>query len=113
MVAVNRPVTLAMADAMGDVFTEVIVAPGFEDAALARLQRKKNLRILEARPPSAPRLGLRSIDGGYLLQTPDLVTVDRDRWRVVTKVAPTEAQWADVELAWRGGAKGAAHALLL
>jgi phosphoribosylaminoimidazolecarboxamide formyltransferase / IMP cyclohydrolase len=114
IVAVNRPVTPEIADALGPVFTEVIVAPGFEGGALAQLQgKKKNLRILEARPPTEPALGLRSIDGGYLVQTPDLVTVDRDRWRVVTKVAPTEAQWVDVELAWRVVAKVTSNAIVL
>jgi phosphoribosylaminoimidazolecarboxamide formyltransferase / IMP cyclohydrolase len=47
------------------------------------------------------------------VQTPDLVTVDRDRWQVVTKVAPTEAQWADVELAWRVVAKVTSNAIVL
>jgi phosphoribosylaminoimidazolecarboxamide formyltransferase/IMP cyclohydrolase len=113
-VAVNRPVTAEMAEAIGPVFTEVLVAPGFEDGVLAGLQqRKKNLRILEARPPSFLGLGLRTIDGGYLVQTPDLVSVDRSQWQVPTKVAPTEAQWADVELAWRVVARVTSNAIVL
>jgi phosphoribosylaminoimidazolecarboxamide formyltransferase/IMP cyclohydrolase len=114
IVALNRPVTMAIAEAIGPVFTEVLVAPGYDPDALARLQaKKKNLRILEAAPPGAPGLTLRTIDGGYLVQTPDAVTVDRDRWKVVTKVAPTEAQWADVELAWRVVAKVTSNAIVL
>ena len=60
IVAVNRPVTEAMAEALAPVFTEVVVAPGFEGGALARLQAKKNLRILEATPPGP--LGLDAAD---------------------------------------------------
>src|SRR6185503_722901 len=60
-----------------------------------------------------PGLTLRAIDGGYLVQTPDEVRVDRDHWPVVTKVAPTEAQWADVELAWRVVAKVTSNAIVL
>jgi phosphoribosylaminoimidazolecarboxamide formyltransferase/IMP cyclohydrolase len=113
IVAVNRPVTVDMAEALRPVFTEVLVAPGFEEGALAALAAKKNLRILEARPPGTPGLTLRAIDGGYLVQTPDEVRVDRDHWPVVTKVAPTEAQWADVELAWRVVAKVTSNAIVL
>ena len=60
IVAVNRPVTEAMAEALAPVFTEVVVAPGFEGDSLARLQAKKNLRILEAAPPGP--LGLDPAD---------------------------------------------------
>jgi len=113
IVAVNRPVTLAMAEALAPVFTEVLVAPGYEPAALTTLLGKKNLRVLEARPPGALGLSLRTIDGGYLVQTPDAVTVDRAQWQVVTKVAPTEEQWADLELAWRVVAKVTSNAIVL
>jgi len=113
IVAVNRPVTEAMAEALAPVFTEVLVAPGFEGDALARLLEKRNLRILEASPPGAPTSTLRTIDGGYLVQTPDLVTVDRSQWQVVTKVAPTEEQWLDLELAWQVVAKVTSNAIVL
>ncbi len=71
IVAVNRPVTLGMAEAIAPVFTEVVVAPGFEPGVLEVLQGRKNLRILEAAAPGEPGLSLRVIDGGYLVQTPD------------------------------------------
>ena len=58
-------------------------------------------------------MSLRAIDGGYLVQTPDEVTVDRSRWRVVTKAQPTEDQWADLELAWRVVAKVTSNAIVL
>jgi phosphoribosylaminoimidazolecarboxamide formyltransferase / IMP cyclohydrolase len=113
IVAVNRPVTVAMAEALGPVFTEVLVAPGFEDDALVRLLEKRNLRVLEARPPAPATSTLRSIDGGYLVQTPDLVSVDRSGWEVVTSVAPTEPQWRDLELAWRVVARVTSNAIVL
>jgi phosphoribosylaminoimidazolecarboxamide formyltransferase/IMP cyclohydrolase len=113
IVAVNRPVTDAMAEALAPVFTEVLVAPGFEGGSLARLQAKKNLRILEASPPGPLGLSLRAIDGGYLVQTPDDVQVDRSDWQVVTKAHPTEAQWADLELAWRVVARVTSNAIVL
>jgi phosphoribosylaminoimidazolecarboxamide formyltransferase / IMP cyclohydrolase len=113
IVAVNRPVTVAMAEALKPVFTEVLVAPGFEDDALLRLLEKRNMRVLEARPPSPMVPTLRTIDGGYLVQTPDLVTVDRSQWEVVTKAQPTDDQWLDVELAWRVVAKVTSNAIVL
>jgi phosphoribosylaminoimidazolecarboxamide formyltransferase/IMP cyclohydrolase len=101
IVAVNRPMTAAVAVALAPVFTEVVVAPSYEPEALDTLTAKKNLRVLEAPPPSAPGLQVRNIDGGLLVQTPDSVTWDRAAFRVVTKREPTEAEWADLELAWR------------
>jgi phosphoribosylaminoimidazolecarboxamide formyltransferase/IMP cyclohydrolase len=113
IVAVNRPVTHAMAEALAPVFTEVLVAPGFEGDALLRLLEKRNLRILEAQPPGPADVSLRGIDGGYLVQTPDDVTVDRSQWQVVTTAAPTDAQWADLVLAWQVVAKVTSNAIVL
>jgi phosphoribosylaminoimidazolecarboxamide formyltransferase/IMP cyclohydrolase len=113
IVAVNRPVTAAMAEALGPVFTEVLIAPSFDADALIRLLEKRNLRVLEASPPGPLGLSLRGIDGGYLVQTPDAVTVDRSQWQVVTEAKPTEAQWADLELAWRVVAKVTSNAIVL
>lgn len=113
IVAVNRPVPVALAEALAPVFTEVVVAPSFDDDALAVLSAKKNLRILSAPPPTPAPLDMRSIDGGLLVQTADQVTVDRSAWRVVTKVAPTEAQWQDLELAWRVVARTSSNAIVL
>lgn len=114
IVALNRPVSLGVAERLGPVFTEVLVAPAFDVEALALLtEKKKNLRILQAPRPALPSLTLRTIDGGFLVQTPDLVTVDRAAWRVVTHVQPTEAQWLDVDLAWRVVAKVTSNAIVL
>ncbi len=114
IVAVNRPVTLAVAEAIGPVFTEVLVAPSFEPDALARLkEKKKNLRILEAGTPAVPELSLRAVDGGYLVQTADPVTVDRSEWQVVSERRPTEDEWVDIELSWRVVAKVTSNAIVL
>lgn len=113
IVAVNRPVTSAMAEALAGVFTEVLIAPGFEGDALVRLLEKRNLRVLEAAPPSPQGLQLRPIDGGFLVQTPDVVTVDRATWQVVTEARPADGQWADVELAWRVVAKVTSNSIVL
>jgi phosphoribosylaminoimidazolecarboxamide formyltransferase/IMP cyclohydrolase len=114
IVAVNRPVTLAVAEAIQPVFTEVLIAPAYDADALAFLQeKKKNLRILEAQPPAMPELTLRSIDGGFLVQTADHVTVDRSAWQVVTERQPTEVEWADLEFAWRVVAKVTSNSIVL
>ena len=113
IVALNRPVPLALAEALAPVFTEVVVAPGFDDDALALLTAKKNLRVLTAPPPGAATLDLRTIDGGALVQEVDQVGIDRAAWRVVTKVAPTEEQWVDLELAWRVCAAVSSNAIVL
>ncbi len=101
IVAVNRPLPAALAEALAPVFTEVVVAPAYEPEALARLTARKNLRVLEAPAPGTAPLVHRSIDGGLLVQTADRVTWDRAAFTVATKRSPTEAEWADLELAWR------------
>ncbi len=113
IVAVNRPLPVALAEALAPIFTEVVVAPAFEDGALATLTAKKNLRVLEATAPAAAGLHLRSIDGGLLVQTADRVTWDRDTFRVVTDRAPTEAEWVDLELAWRVCASVTSNTIVL
>jgi phosphoribosylaminoimidazolecarboxamide formyltransferase/IMP cyclohydrolase len=83
------------------VFTEVVVAPAYEPGALEVLTARKNLRVLEAEPPGPPGLHHRTIDGGMLVQTPDRVTWEPASFRVVTKRTPSDAEWVDMELAWR------------
>ena len=77
IVAVNRHVTLAMAEQLGDVFTEVVVAPGFDDDALAALLAKKNMRVITANAPGDWRFDLKPLDGGFIVQQPDPVSIDR------------------------------------
>jgi phosphoribosylaminoimidazolecarboxamide formyltransferase/IMP cyclohydrolase len=82
------------------VFTEVVVAPGYEPGALEVLTARKNLRVLEAAEPGQQRFDLRSIDAGLLVQEPDRFISRRADWRVATKAEPTEEQVRDMELAW-------------
>ena len=98
IVAVNRDVTAAMAEALGPVFTEVVVAPGYEPAALATLTARRNLRVLEAPRPAPWRLDVRPVDGGLLVQTPDPVDVDPRAWSVVTARPPEPGQLDDLAL---------------
>ncbi len=113
IVAVNRDVTAAMAEALGPVFTEVVVAPGYEPAALATLTARRNLRVLEAPRPAPWRLDVRPVDGGLLVQTPDPVDVDPRAWSVVTARAPEPGQLDDLALAWTVCAAVSSNAIVL
>lgn len=113
IVAVNAPVTAEMADGLAGIFTEVVVAPGFDDDALAVLLAKKNLRVLEANPPGPAGLGVRLIDGGALVQTPDVVRADPAAWDVVTDRQPTAAELDDAVLAQRVVARVGSNAIVL
>ena len=112
IVALNRAVPEALADALAAVFTEVIVAPSFDDDALVMLTQKKNLRVLTGPPPYGTPLDIRSIDGGLLVQEVDTVNLDRSTWRVVTKAEPTDAQWADLQFAWQVCAAVSSNAIV-
>ncbi|HEY8525813.1 MAG TPA: bifunctional phosphoribosylaminoimidazolecarboxamide formyltransferase/IMP cyclohydrolase [Acidimicrobiales bacterium] len=91
---VERMVAAAQAD--------VVIAPGYEDGAIEALQAKrKNTRILSAPAPVRDRWHLRPITGGLLVQDQHGFAAPRSEWRVVTRRQPTEAEWADAELAWR------------
>lgn len=113
IVALNGPVTLAIAQAIGDVFTEVVIAPSFDDDAMAALQAKKNIRLLSAPSPATPSLNLRSIDGGFLVQTADTVTIDRGAWTVATDRTPSDQEWDDLEFAWRVAARVSSNTIVL
>jgi phosphoribosylaminoimidazolecarboxamide formyltransferase/IMP cyclohydrolase len=103
IVAISGPVTEQLAaELVKHPKADVLIAPGYAPAALELFAAKrKNMRVLEAPAPIADRLHLRQISGGYLVQEPYRFVTGRDQWRVATKVAPTEDQWQDLELAWR------------
>jgi phosphoribosylaminoimidazolecarboxamide formyltransferase / IMP cyclohydrolase len=113
IVALNRPVTAAVAEALAPVFTEVVVAPSFDDDALGVLTKKTNLRLLSAPPPNPRVLDVRSLDGGFLVQSTDSVTWDPAAFRVVSLVQPTAEHWRDMELAWRVCAAVSSNAITL
>ncbi|MEQ8719606.1 MAG: bifunctional phosphoribosylaminoimidazolecarboxamide formyltransferase/IMP cyclohydrolase [Acidimicrobiales bacterium] len=116
IVALNRPLTAEVATDLAEVFTEVVVAPSYEDGALEILCAKKNLRVIEA--PDRPRLRkgdllVRSIDGGALLQGPDFVTTDPTAWTVATRRAPTDTEWVDLVFAWRVVARVSSNSIVV
>ena len=100
IVALNRPVPVALAESLAPVFTEVVVAPEFDADALAVLTAKKNLRVLSAPPPGPISVDVRPVDGGLLVQDGDTINLDRSSWQVVTAAQPTDAQWVDLAFAW-------------
>ncbi|NDH92825.1 MAG: hypothetical protein EBY79_07015 [Actinobacteria bacterium] len=113
IVGLNRTMTAATAEALGEVFTEVIIAPDFEPQALEVLARKKNLRVLRAVAPLRDGRSIRSIDGGVLVQDHDTPSPDTSRWRVVSRVQPTAAQLRDAALAWVTCAAVSSNAIVL
>jgi phosphoribosylaminoimidazolecarboxamide formyltransferase/IMP cyclohydrolase len=113
IVACNRTVTAALATALAPVFTEVVVAPDFEPAALETLRTKANLRVLRAKAPYGAPLDLRSIDGGLLAQQVDEVSLARSAWKVVSRARPTERQWSDLEFAWQVCAAVSSNAIVV
>jgi len=114
IIALNRIVDLESAEIMGKIFLECIIAPGFEPAALERLQKKKDLRLLEW-----PKLAVvrkenqfRTVAGGYLVQTPDLVTTRTPEWKVIGE-EPSEKIWRDLLLAWKVCARLKSNAIAI
>jgi phosphoribosylaminoimidazolecarboxamide formyltransferase/IMP cyclohydrolase len=103
IVAMTEPVDDATADAMvAAAQADVVIAPGYEPGTIDRLRaRRKNTRILEAPPPEPDHRHLRPVTGGLLVQDQHHFAATRDEWRVVTRRQPTDAEWADAELAWR------------
>ena len=104
VIAVNRPVTNALANQLADQFVEVLFAPGYEDGALDILRRKPDLRILEdreRRKASPGERDYRRVLGGMLVQDRDADPDDRDTMEVATEVHPTEQEWGDLLFAWR------------
>ena len=102
IVGFNRPVTLAAAQAMGPVFYEVVVAPGYEPEALETLQKKRNLRILEVEQANGPAgYDLRPVSGGLLVQDADDISEDPSTWKTVTNRRPTEQELQDLAFAWK------------
>jgi len=117
VVATNRPVTRAMAEAIGDVFTEVVVAPAFDDDALDVLTTRKNVRLLRCDGPHPGRRAeWRSISGGLLMQTADTLDSEGDepeRWTLVAGVAADDATLSDLAFAWRACRAVKSNAIVL
>ncbi|MDQ8757068.1 bifunctional phosphoribosylaminoimidazolecarboxamide formyltransferase/IMP cyclohydrolase [Sphingosinicella sp. LHD-64] len=103
IIAVNRALDAATAQAIAGIFTEVVVAPDADDAALAVFAAKKNLRLLltgELPDPARGGLQAKSIAGGWLVQSRDNGRIVAEDLKVVTKRPPTDGELADCLFAW-------------
>jgi phosphoribosylaminoimidazolecarboxamide formyltransferase/IMP cyclohydrolase len=117
VIAANRPVTLAMAEQVAEVFTEVIVAPDYDDDAVEVLTRKKNIRVLRC-PDVAPlpAVEFRPISGGMLMQHVDRLQAPGDHpsaWQLVAGEPADDAVLADLAFAWRACRSVKSNAILL
>jgi phosphoribosylaminoimidazolecarboxamide formyltransferase/IMP cyclohydrolase len=103
IIAVDGTIDAAAAEHLAGFFLEIVAAPSFEPAALERLRRKKNLRLMRYRPGApekiAAELRVRSALGGVLAEDDD-PQAPPERWEVVSRRQPTEAEWRDIIFAW-------------
>ncbi|HEX7004232.1 MAG TPA: bifunctional phosphoribosylaminoimidazolecarboxamide formyltransferase/IMP cyclohydrolase [Trueperaceae bacterium] len=115
VVAVNRPVDeTTAAQVMANPKADVLIAPGYDESAMALLKSKrKAMRVLSAPAPGERERELRRVGGGFLVQEPDVVEIDRAAWRVVTEAQPSEEQWRDLEFAWIVCARTTSNAIVL
>jgi phosphoribosylaminoimidazolecarboxamide formyltransferase/IMP cyclohydrolase len=113
IIALNRTVDAPTATSINEVFTEVVVAPGFTDDALVVLQAKKNLRIVEASAPASGSAELRSVSGGVLVQDNDPVDDDPATWKVVSTKQPTSEQMNLASFAWQVCASVSSNAITI
>ncbi len=100
VIAANREVDGAFAEAVVEQFAEVVIAPGYDEAAREVFAEKKNLRVLEAGPAEAGGLVVRDVDGGFLIQARDAGWDDEAR-ELATARAPGDDEMRALELAWR------------
>ncbi|MDG9720916.1 bifunctional phosphoribosylaminoimidazolecarboxamide formyltransferase/IMP cyclohydrolase [Streptomyces sp. DH24] len=116
VIAVNRPVSKEMAEQVAEIFTEVIVAPGYEDGALEALTKKKNIRVLRCPEGPAAPVEVKPIDGGALLQVTDRLQADGDdpaNWTLATGEALSAEELAELAFAWKACRAVKSNAILL
>ncbi len=101
VLAFNREVDAETAAEIAKTFIEAVAAPAYTAQAQSILAAKKNLRLLEVAPGALDTPVLKSISGGYLVQSADHKPLRREDAQVVTEAKPTEEQWAALEFAWR------------
>jgi phosphoribosylaminoimidazolecarboxamide formyltransferase/IMP cyclohydrolase len=116
IIAVNRPLDVAMVQAMRGLLVEAIVAPAFTGEARAGLQRRENLRLIAL--PGLGRLNpapyeMRSIMGGFLLQARDVESWDAAKLRVISARQPTPEEWDSLDFAWRVAKHVKSNAIVL
>ncbi|MFJ6937035.1 bifunctional phosphoribosylaminoimidazolecarboxamide formyltransferase/IMP cyclohydrolase [Streptomyces sp. NPDC101132] len=116
VIAVNRPVTVELAEQVAEIFTEVIAAPAYEDGALEVLAKKKNIRVLKVDGDGRPAGDLRPVSGGVLLQQADVFQAEGDdpaNWTLATGEALSEAELAELAFAWKACRAVKSNAILL
>ncbi len=115
IVACNRPLDLAAAESIAAIFYEIVIAPGYEPDALARLKRKRDLRILQVEGLNQGGAGLdyRRVSGGMLVQTADRLQGDPAAWKSVTERSPTPAELEDLAFAWKAVKHVKSNAIVL
>lgn len=116
VVAANRTITAAMAEPLSQIFTEVVIAPSYEPAALEILSRKPSIRILTCANTEISKLEMRPVSGGILLQETDKINAAGDsptNWKQVTGEKISVEMLADLEFAWRCVRAVKSNAILL
>ena len=116
VVAANRNISLEMATALSSIFTEVVIAPGYEDGAIEVLSAKPSIRILTCTSTEISPLERRPVTGGILLQQSDLIDAPGDLssgWKQVSGGAVSQDVIADLEFAWRSVRAVKSNAILL
>ena len=116
VIATNVPVSVEMARQVAEVFTEVVVAPGYDDGAVEVLAAKKNVRLLVCEPLGTGEVEMRAISGGLLMQQRDYVDADGDdpaSWTLASGEAATPEVLADLAFAWKACRSVKSNAILL
>ncbi|OEV23755.1 phosphoribosylaminoimidazolecarboxamide formyltransferase, partial [Streptomyces nanshensis] len=116
VIAVNRPVSRELAEQVAEIFTEVVVAPGYEDGALEALSRKKNIRVLRCPEAPAAPVEFRPVDGGVLAQAKDVFQAPGDdpaHWTLAAGEALGADELAELAFAWRACRAVKSNAILL
>jgi phosphoribosylaminoimidazolecarboxamide formyltransferase / IMP cyclohydrolase len=116
VVAANRKVDIAMAEPLSKVFTEVVIAPDYDQDALELLMKKPSIRILKADITPLDTYELRPISGGVLLQQADMIDAEGDspaQWKQVCGPQVAEQTMKDLEFAWRSVRSVKSNAIIL
>ena len=101
VLAFNRTLDQSAAEEVAKLFTEAIAAPDYDAGALAVLAARRNLRLLKVAPGPAGEPVVKSISGGFLVQTPDIHRLNRAECKVATQRAPTEEEWRALDFGWK------------
>ncbi|MFG2148967.1 bifunctional phosphoribosylaminoimidazolecarboxamide formyltransferase/IMP cyclohydrolase [Streptomyces sp. NPDC048696] len=116
VIAVNRPVTVELAEQVAEIFTEVIAAPAYEDGAVEVLARKKNIRVLKVDGTPHQPGDIKPVSGGAVLQQTDMFQAEGDdpaNWTLATGEALSPAELAELAFAWKACRAVKSNAILL